>query len=721
MIKVVICPECGIKNSSKNSLCKECDASLILNNRYRLIKILGKNVGITYLAFDTATKKGAIVKELSFKRIDRWKTEELFEREVKVLSRLEHKAIPHFIDNFSAGVGRNQKNYLIMEYIKGINLEREREEKTYNIPEIFEIVLEIADILEYLHSFNPPVIHRDLKPSNLLRDKNNNISLIDFGSVKDIVNPDSGATITGTFGYMAPEQFSGRTSKKSDFYSLGVIALVLLTKQEPEDMMDGDRLIWKNHLKLENSIQNSNFKLLLEKLLEKSEEKRISSVKEIQNIIDNRKEIVEYEGKKSLKGSKLINNRYKLVKKIKSEGIVDIFIAKDTQNGDKSVLVNRLIIDDEEDVIDGTIIQEFKKEAEKLKRLNYKGIPKYLEIEYTFKNDKHTFYSVQKRSSGNSFDKIVRKNMYEELNLNKNISKIIVSILETLKYLESVSTINGNITSKNILVKKDLSTSLINFGIVENVARKIDEDNNISAYLAPEKLEDHETVKSDQYSVGVALIHLITKKDPNEIQTFYKRIQFKDHSKFGKHINDIVSTLTDVKPRYRLENISNTIEQLNRFSKKGFFEADYSNQSFDTGFSEQGIDIDNFDSALVNNYTTREGMGMNREVFDRGLEFDPRKSYERKLQARKDMVEGLASQGYATYFFFGGIILIIVLFLYMNGDKKLEENSKKREQEREFILERNRNAYKDINRRRREMRKMIKKSNSRETYDDDDL
>src|SRR5690606_36418926 len=48
--------------------------------------------------------------------------------------------------------------------------------------------------------------------------------------------PAGGSTVVGTFGYMAPEQFQGRASPKSDVYGLGATALAMLTGMEPEDL-----------------------------------------------------------------------------------------------------------------------------------------------------------------------------------------------------------------------------------------------------------------------------------------------------------------------------------------------------------------------------------------------------------------------------------------------------------------------------------------------------
>jgi hypothetical protein len=92
-------------------------------------------------------------------------------------------------------------------------------------------------VLAYLHGRAPPVIHRDIKPSNVLLRANGTTALIDFGGVRAAWQPRgaAGATVVGTFGYMAPEQFAGQAGPTSDLYALGATLLHLVTGHPPSD------------------------------------------------------------------------------------------------------------------------------------------------------------------------------------------------------------------------------------------------------------------------------------------------------------------------------------------------------------------------------------------------------------------------------------------------------------------------------------------------------
>jgi hypothetical protein len=97
-------------------------------------------------------------------------------------------------------------------------------------------------VLDYLQGRAPVVIHRDIKPRNVIRrpardgEARASFVLVDFGSVRDSLEPAGGSTVVGTFGYMAPEQFQGRAMPCSDVYAVGVTALRMLTGVEPEDL-----------------------------------------------------------------------------------------------------------------------------------------------------------------------------------------------------------------------------------------------------------------------------------------------------------------------------------------------------------------------------------------------------------------------------------------------------------------------------------------------------
>ncbi|NCQ03208.1 MAG: serine/threonine protein kinase, partial [Cyanobacteria bacterium] len=218
IISYCVNPSCSQpKNHPKLKKCNTCGSSLILNNRYRVIKMLGKGgFGATFVGVDLTVVGDplCVVKQLRPMADDpqALKTAiSLFEREAKTLGKISHPQIPKLM-NYFADQGQF---YLIQELINGQNLQREvKTQGVYGEIALRRFLEEITPILKYLHS--EKVIHRDIKPANILRQKKDGkLVLIDFGAVKDQVNTQLAKTFgqtaltkfsVGTMGYAPPEQ-----------------------------------------------------------------------------------------------------------------------------------------------------------------------------------------------------------------------------------------------------------------------------------------------------------------------------------------------------------------------------------------------------------------------------------------------------------------------------------------------------------------------------------
>ncbi|AFW94325.1 serine/threonine protein kinase [Anabaena sp. 90] len=216
-------------------------AGEIINQRYRILRILGQGgVGITYAAIDLENSEEVALKVLSLRRMSDWKKIELFEREAKILSQLNHSAIPHYLDYFQIDTNSDRSFYIVQQLAPGNSLATLVENGW--LPDegkIKQIAIQMLEILTYLHSLTPPVIHRDIKPQNIIlsHDKKE-LFLVDFGAVADTYHNTvtGGSTVVGTFGYMAPEQFRGQAFPSTDLYGLGTTLLFLLTGKSPTDL-----------------------------------------------------------------------------------------------------------------------------------------------------------------------------------------------------------------------------------------------------------------------------------------------------------------------------------------------------------------------------------------------------------------------------------------------------------------------------------------------------
>src|SRR6266851_5108304 len=103
-----------------------------------------------------------------------------FQREVSVLSQLDHPNLPHVYEHFQ----NPEYWYLVMDFIAGETLEDyqiKAPNKRLLLSEVLDIGLQLCIVLDYLHSQQPPIVFRDLKPANIIRTPTGQLYLIDFG------------------------------------------------------------------------------------------------------------------------------------------------------------------------------------------------------------------------------------------------------------------------------------------------------------------------------------------------------------------------------------------------------------------------------------------------------------------------------------------------------------------------------------------------------------
>ncbi|MGI0488395.1 serine/threonine protein kinase [Pantanalinema rosaneae CENA516] len=213
-------------------------AGQILGNRYQVERQIGKQTGRwTLLARDLTTQEQVVLKLLFLDEQLEWDDLKLFEREVEILKSLSHPCIPRYLGYFEHDLPNDKALVLIQTYVEGKSLEQCLQEgRRFNEAEAKQLAKALLGILSYLHGRQPPIVHRDIKPSNILL-ANRQLYLVDFGSVKTLTGSDSTAfTIVGTYGYMPPEQFSGRALPASDLYSLGATLIALIAGTHPSSL-----------------------------------------------------------------------------------------------------------------------------------------------------------------------------------------------------------------------------------------------------------------------------------------------------------------------------------------------------------------------------------------------------------------------------------------------------------------------------------------------------
>jgi serine/threonine protein kinase len=204
-----------------------------LAGRYVVGEAIGRGgMAMVYRGHDELLDRDVAVKVLGSVAASAIGTRQEFLREARAAAALSHSNI---VGVFDAGVHGTDR-YIIMEYVPGGSLSEIIQSDAPLPPRrVVQFAGQLADALDYGHRHG--IVHCDVKPQNVLIDESGRPKLVDFGISRSIAA--TGAltdTISGTAGYIAPEQLLGEpVDGRVDIYALGCVVYEMLSGQLPFD------------------------------------------------------------------------------------------------------------------------------------------------------------------------------------------------------------------------------------------------------------------------------------------------------------------------------------------------------------------------------------------------------------------------------------------------------------------------------------------------------
>ena len=227
--------------------------------RYEVRSRLGRGgMGVVYQAFDRVLRRDVAIKVLD--DLPRAADAERLMREARILAQLEH---PGIVPVHDAGTVPDGRVFYVMKLVRGERLDAAVQ--TRSLIERLELFLRICDAVAFAHARG--IVHRDLKPANIMLGTFGEVLVMDFGlasagafgphesGTTEVVPSESGRVevgttksvaskrwdgeISGTPGYMAPEQQRGATDvdHRADIYALGIILQALITEPAPKPLV----------------------------------------------------------------------------------------------------------------------------------------------------------------------------------------------------------------------------------------------------------------------------------------------------------------------------------------------------------------------------------------------------------------------------------------------------------------------------------------------------
>ena len=217
--------------------------------RYDVGGVIGRGASATvYRGRRTSDGAEVAIKELLLA----WTADaDAIARDTETFASLRCEGVPRVIERVRVRQRGLEVVYLVLEHIEGTPLDREAREHRYTSAEVFQLVAELLEILAGLHAHG--IVHRDVKPENVVRRPDGRLALVDLGSaiVRRDAPPDERFTAAGTVGFAPPEQLAGVARPANDVYAVGALAVALLTRQHPAQLLDADlRIAWRDHATL---------------------------------------------------------------------------------------------------------------------------------------------------------------------------------------------------------------------------------------------------------------------------------------------------------------------------------------------------------------------------------------------------------------------------------------------------------------------------------------
>lgn len=209
----------------------------IIAGSYKILNRIGSGgTGTVFLGYHLHLQKYVVLKETAI----RLKDERLIRTEADILKNLHHPYLPQVYDLLIS----ESSVITVLDYIEGNDLSK-YPCGPQNLSEkvLLKWLGQLAEVLDYLHSNEVPVIHSDIKPGNVIVRENGDICLIDF-NISMMFN-DGNKLLGYSAQYASPEQFylaqtvaSGGTPEyrldpSSDIYSTGALFYYLMTGIAP--------------------------------------------------------------------------------------------------------------------------------------------------------------------------------------------------------------------------------------------------------------------------------------------------------------------------------------------------------------------------------------------------------------------------------------------------------------------------------------------------------
>jgi len=222
-------------------------------------------------------------------------------------------------------------------------------------------------------------------------------------------------------------------------------------------------------------------------------------------------------GLKPLGEGTILNRRYQIIKKIGGGGMGAVYLAVDQNLGGTHRAVKEMVQSHIEEEQQAKAIEDFKRESMILSTLDHPSIPTI--YDYFYDDAESRFYLVMKYISGGDLSSRLRAAPEGRID-ERTVTEWAVQIIDVLHYLHSLPTtiVYRDLKPSNVMIDGNTGRiMLIDFGIARSINQT--QEKGVTAvgtmgYAPPELFSGQVEPRSDIYSLGSTMFHLLTGADP---------------------------------------------------------------------------------------------------------------------------------------------------------------------------------------------------------------
>ena len=271
----------------------QAQLGMCIENRYRIVKKIAEGgMATVYKAQDERLNRPVALKIMHTQLAQGLHREQFIARFRREATSAASIANPHIVQVYDTGEFEGL-DYLVMEYVHGVNLRYEMNKYgTFSVKDTLLVLAQTLDGLASAHLAG--VVHRDIKPENILINDRGNVQITDFGLARAISQATLSSTglLLGTAAYLAPEMIEKNlATPQGDLYSAGMMAWEMLAGRVPFNADNSVTLVFKHVHEDTPSIKtvckdiNSSVADFLSSITAREMEKRPSDASKALNIL----------------------------------------------------------------------------------------------------------------------------------------------------------------------------------------------------------------------------------------------------------------------------------------------------------------------------------------------------------------------------------------------------------------------------------------------------